>query len=97
VTQKSETEVFTGCVKWAAVHDEVSLMNGSVCAQPVTSPKFWNEHNILTLNKQQYFVWGTASQNTKRQDMLEIWGERGQNPLDTSMCSTETTHIKMHL
>jgi len=28
----------------------------------------------LTLNEQQHFVWDTASQSTKQQDMLEIWG-----------------------
>ena len=29
--------------------------------------------NILTLSEQQYFVWDTTSQCTKRQHMLEIW------------------------
>jgi len=29
---------------------------------------------FLTLSDQQYFVWDTASQSTRRQKMLEIWG-----------------------
>jgi len=31
-------------------------------------PKFWS------LSGQQYFVWDTASESTKRQDMLKVWG-----------------------
>jgi len=30
--------------------------------------------NILTLSEQQRFVWDTASQSTKRQNMIKIWG-----------------------
>jgi len=39
----------------------------------VASPKF-GLANTLTLSWQEYFVWNTASQCTKRQDILEIWG-----------------------
>jgi len=42
-------------------------------------PKF------MTLNEQQCFVWDTASQRTKRQDMLEILG--GMDSLATPMVS----------
>ena len=38
----------------------------------LTSPKFWERPNILTSSEQQYFVWDTASQSTKRQDVLEV-------------------------
>jgi len=30
---------------------------------------------FLTLSEQRYVVWDTASQSTKRQEMLEIWGK----------------------
>jgi len=30
--------------------------------------------SILTLSEQQYFVCDTASQSTKLEDILEIWG-----------------------
>jgi len=39
----------------------------------VASPKFWEGSKILTLSKQQYLIWVTASQSTKQQDMLEIY------------------------
>jgi len=32
---------------------------------------------FLTLSEQQYFVWDNASQSTKRQGMLEVWGACG--------------------
>jgi len=40
----------------------------------VTSPKFWEGPSILTVSEQNYFVWYTGSQSTKRQDMQEILG-----------------------
>ena len=39
----------------------------------------------MNLSVQQYFVWDTAFQSTKRQDMLEIW--EGMAPLATPMLS----------
>jgi len=45
------------------------------------SPKFWQGSIILTLSKQQHFVWDTASQSTKRQDTLEILGPWPSFPL----------------
>jgi len=46
-------------------------------AQYCIAPKtFWGA-NILSSSEQQYFGWDTASQNTKRQDMLDIWVEHG--------------------
>jgi len=45
----------------------------------VASSKFWEGPNLLTLSEQQYLVWDTASQSTKRQSMLEIF--RGMTPL----------------
>jgi len=48
-------------------------------SQQCSQPKFWMRLNSLTLSKQQYFVWDTASQSTKLQDMLEIW--RGMAPV----------------
>ena len=30
-----------------------------------------------TLSEQQYFVWDTATQSTKRQDILEVWEGHG--------------------
>jgi len=45
-----------------------------VAASGVASPKFVWGANLLTFSEQHYFVWDTASQSTKWQDMLEIWG-----------------------
>jgi len=39
-----------------------------------SQPKVFGGPNTLTLSEQQYFVWDTASQSTKPQDMLDIWG-----------------------
>jgi len=38
----------------------------------VASPQFFGGSNIFTFSEQQYFVWGNASQSTKRQEMPEI-------------------------
>jgi len=35
------------------------------------SPKFWEGPIILTLSKQQYFVWDTAFESTKQQYILD--------------------------
>jgi len=51
-------------------HTTVALTISSVA-----SPKYWEVPNVLTLSEQQHFVSDTASQSTKRQVMLEIWGE----------------------
>jgi len=41
--------------------------------------------NTLTLSEHQYFVWETSPQSTKRQDILEIWGNMAPFPLATPM------------
>jgi len=54
----------------------------------VSSPKILEGSNILTLRKQQYFVWDTASQSTKRQDLLELWGAMALFPPPGYACSS---------
>jgi len=39
-----------------------------------SQPKIFWGANLLILSEQQYLVWDTASQSTKWQEMLEIWG-----------------------
>ena len=56
----------------------------AVCMKVVTSssvakPNFLGRPNTLKLSEKQYFVPDTASQSTKWQDMLAIWG--GMAPL----------------
>jgi len=38
------------------------------------SPKLGGGENGVTLSEQLYLVWDTASQSTKWQDMLEMFG-----------------------
>jgi len=45
----------------------------------VASPRFFGGTNMLTSSEQQYFVWDTACQSTKRQDMQKKFG--GYGPL----------------
>jgi len=56
--------------------------HGTTAQRPATSSQWrpvwlWEGSNILTLSEQQYLVWHTVSQSTKRQDMLEISGGGG--------------------
>jgi len=51
----------------------------------VASPKFW-EGQRFDLRDQQYLVWGTASRNTERQDLLEIRGEWSLWPCWLRLC-----------
>jgi len=58
---------------------KLSLDKG-VTGSSAARPNFWGR-NILTLIEQQYFVCGTASPITKRQNMLQIREECPPWPL----------------
>jgi len=46
----------------------------------VATQKFFLGPNVLLFSEQRYFVWDNASQSTKRQKMLEIWGRAPWSP-----------------
>jgi len=69
-TAKANKFSITNLVSWGkgqAVHAHNAFGTSSEA-----SSKIFGGPNIFTLSEKQLFVWDTASQSTKRQDMLEI-------------------------
>jgi len=62
----------------------------------VASPKFfWRKPNIFTLSEQQYFVWHTVLQSTKRQNMQEIF--RGMASLAPMAAPMDEGYVRLVL
>ena len=90
----SENCIFSMLITWTQIyaspnlHKAIKAEISSLIASSVASPKFWEGPNILNLNEQHYFVLDTASQSSKRQDMLEleIWGTWPLGPPALRLC-----------